>query len=143
MNSIFKTLNNISILIRNTISIFLPINDTKILKQPINVEPYPHKHVPTSTSTTATNSYYVYTKDSYPKSYSYDQKSKNPYTSLKVKNNSNRAIDSRTDIAILRLRKAVFNKGPNPKFHDKLEKKHRSEWPELWIAIDALLKADE
>lgn len=137
MNLIFKTLNNISILIRNTVSMFLPINDIKVPEQPIKVDAYPHKHMTTST---ATKTSYKYTKndDSYP----YDQKKESPYSSVKVNRNKNIWTD-RTDIAILRLRKAVFNKGPNPKLHDKLMKKHRSEWPELWVAIDALLKADE
>jgi len=137
MNLIFKTLNNISILIRNTVSMFLPINDIKVPEHPIKVDAYPHKHMTTST---ATKTSYKYTKndDSYP----YDQKKESPYSSVKVNRNRNIWTD-RTDIAILRLRKAVSNKGPNPKFHDKLMKKHRSEWPELWVAIDALLKADE
>ena len=137
MNLIFKTLNNISILIRNTVSMFLPINDIKVPEQPIKVDAYPHNHMTTST---ATKTSYKYTKndDSYP----YDQKKESPYSSVKVNHNKN-IWTNRTDIAILRLRKAVFNKGPNPKFHDKLMKKHRSEWPELWVAIDALLKADE
>ena len=134
MNSIFKTLNNISILIRNTVSMFLPINDNKISEQPVKVDSYPHKHTTTST---ATKTSYKYTKnnDSYP----YDQKKESPYSSVKVNYNKN-IWNDRTDIAILRLRKAVYNKGPNPKLHDKIVKKHRSEWPELWVAIDALLK---
>ncbi len=116
---------------------FLPINDIKVPEQPIKVDAYPHKHMTTST---ATKTSYKYTKndDSYP----YDQKKESPYSSVKVNRNRNIWTD-RTDIAILRLRKAVSNKGPNPKFHDKLMKKHRTEWPELWVAIDALLKADE
>lgn len=146
MNLIFKTLNNILSLIRNTVSMFLPINNTSPTTEATpsenitNKDIYPHKHMTTST---ATKSYYIFTEDSYPKSYLYDQKKQSPYSSVKVKNNYNRAVDSRSDIAIMRLRKAVFNKGINPKFHDKLMKKHRSEWPELWVAIDALLKADE
>jgi hypothetical protein len=144
MNSIYKALNNIFILARNTVSMFLPLKDTippaqtSSSQTTFNKDIYPHSHM---TRSTATNSYYIYTKndDSYP----YDQKQKSPYASVKIKNNSNRNIDTRTDISISRLRKAVLNKGPNPKFHDKLEKKHRSEWPELWLAIDDLLKADE
>ena len=137
MNSIFKTLNNISILIRNTVSIFLPINDIKIPEQPVKVDSYPHKHMSTST---ATKTSYKYTKnnDSYP----YDQKKESPYSSIKVNHNSN-IWTNRTDIDIARLRKAVNNKGINPKFHDKLMARHRKEWPQLWVAIDALLKADE
>lgn len=119
---------------------FLPANDTKVPEDPTTIQTYPHKHMTTST---ATNSYYIFSKDSYPKSYPYDQKNQSPYSSVKIKNNSNQIWTSRTDIAIVRLRKAVNNKGINPKFHDKLMKKHRSEWPELWVAIDALLKADE
>jgi len=138
MNSIYKALNNIFILTRNTVSMFLPLKEIKVSEDLNKADAYPHKHMTTST---ATKSSYKYTKndDSYP----YDQKKQSPYSSVKVKNNYNRAVDSRSDIAIMRLRKAVFNKGPNPKFHDKLQKKHRSEWPELWVAIDALLKADE
>ena len=137
MSSIFKTLNNISIVVRNTIAMFLPINDTKATEQPVNLDSYPHNHTTTST---ATKTSYKYIKGNHP--YPYDQKKESPYSSVKVNHNKN-IWTSRTDIAILRLRKAVFNKGPNPKFHDKLMNKHRSEWPELWVAIDALLKADE
>jgi hypothetical protein len=138
MNSIYKALNNIFILTRNTVSMFLPLKEIKVSEDFNKVDTYPHKHMPTST---ATKSSYKYTKndDSYP----YDQKKESPYSSVTVRNSSNKIWTTRTDIAILRLRKAVFNKGPNPKLHDKLQKKHRSEWPELWVAIDALLKADE
>jgi hypothetical protein len=140
MNSIYKALNNIFILTRNTVSMFLPLKEIKVSEDLNKVDTYPHKHMSTST---ATDSYYVFTKDSYPKSYPYDLQSKTPFSSVKIKNNSNNIWSSRTDIAILRLRKAVNNKGPNPNFHNKIMKKHRSEWPELWVAIDALLKADE
>jgi hypothetical protein len=136
MNSIHKALNNVLIVIRNTVAMFLPPSDTKVSQSSYNVENYPHNHTSTATKTA-----YKFTKSDH--SYPYDQKAKSPYSSVVVKNNSNNIWSSRTDIAILRLRKAVYNKGPNPKLHDKIVKKHRSEWPELWVAIDALLKADE
>ena len=137
MNSIYKALNNIFILTRNTVSMFLPLKEIKLSEDLNKADAYPHKHMPTST---ATKSSYKYTKNDH--SYPYDQKKESPYSSVKVNHNRNIWTD-RTDIAILRLKKAVSNKGSNPKFHDKLMKKHRCEWPELWVAIDALLKADE
>ena len=160
MNLILKALNDISIIIRNTISIFLPINDTKTSQDSTTLHNYPHNHTTTSTATKTSYKYiktdpekHVFplsnkdfphwnkdTKGNHP--YPYDLYGKSPYSSIKLKDNLNK-ISIRTDNAILRLRKAVFNKGPNPKFHDKLMKKHRKEWPELWIAIDEILKDDK
>jgi hypothetical protein len=33
------------------------------------------------------------------------------------------------------IRNAVENKGPQPKYHDSIHKKHMKEWPTLWKAI--------
>jgi hypothetical protein len=35
------------------------------------------------------------------------------------------------------IREAVENKGIQPKYHDKIHKKHMKEWPTLWRAIYA------
>ena len=35
------------------------------------------------------------------------------------------------------IRDAVENKGPQPKYHDAVHKKHMKEWPALWKAIYA------
>jgi len=40
------------------------------------------------------------------------------------------------------LRKAIEDKGPYPKLHNKVMRRHRAEWPALWRAIDALLAQD-
>jgi hypothetical protein len=45
--------------------------------------------------------------------------------------------------ALLVVLRAIRNKGAHPDYHDKVMKKHRREWPVLWNALDALLKADE
>lgn len=37
------------------------------------------------------------------------------------------------------LWKALYDKGPAPEYHDQIHRKHRKEWPELWIAIDRLV----
>jgi hypothetical protein len=34
-----------------------------------------------------------------------------------------------------RIRDAVENKGPEPKYHDRVHRKHMKEWPTLWKAI--------
>ena len=44
--------------------------------------------------------------------------------------------------AIDQLRRAVKNEGPMPEYHRRMMAKHRSEWPTLWAAIDAVLRAD-
>lgn len=146
MNLILKALNDISIVFRNTVSMFLPVKDTNsstqtsVTQTAPDKHSYPHNHITTSTATNAKNSYFIYTKDSYSKSYPYDQKKESPYSSVKIKKNPNEIWNTKTDIAVQQLKRAVANKGINPKFHDKLMKKHRKEWPELWTAIDAVIK---
>jgi hypothetical protein len=44
-----------------------------------------------------------------------------------------RALDALAD--------AVGDKGPRPDYHDKVERRHRREWPRLWQAIDDVLAA--
>jgi len=44
------------------------------------------------------------------------------------------------DIYVLRL--AITLEGPAPGLHRKIMRKHRSEWPTLWAAIDRLLEID-
>lgn len=43
--------------------------------------------------------------------------------------------------AIAKIKKALLDKGPNPKFHDAMMEKHRKEWPALWRGLDELVKA--
>lgn len=37
------------------------------------------------------------------------------------------------------LHSAIENAGINPRFHHKIMKKHRKEWPTLWKVIDRLV----
>jgi hypothetical protein len=157
MNLIFKALNDILIVVRNTVSMFLPPSDTKVVndaKPPqttSNVDIYPHNH--SSTSTAVKSAYKVTKTDvSYPifpltykdfPSWNKEVDENSISKSVKVNPYSKKIWISKTDPAIARLKRAVNNKGINPKFHDKLMKKHRKEWPELWAAIDALLKENK
>ena len=36
---------------------------------------------------------------------------------------------------------AIDNKGPSPKYHDIVMKRHREEWPRLWERIDEVRNA--
>lgn len=40
------------------------------------------------------------------------------------------------------LRAAVTDEGPVPAYHRDIMRRHRREWPSLWHAIDAVLRAD-
>lgn len=39
-----------------------------------------------------------------------------------------------------RLRQAVEDEGPNPRYHREVMERHREEWPALWAAIDEILE---
>jgi len=41
--------------------------------------------------------------------------------------------------AIEQLRDALDNEGPSPRWHRETYRRHRREWPTLWIALDRLL----
>lgn len=41
---------------------------------------------------------------------------------------------------IEQLKSAINDEGPNPRYHNKIMKKHRRDWPVLWEAIDRLVK---
>lgn len=41
------------------------------------------------------------------------------------------------------IRQAIYNEGPAPSVHKGTMRRHRHEWPTLWLAIDALLQADD
>lgn len=43
--------------------------------------------------------------------------------------------------ALLKLRMAIENKGPNPEYHDAQLARLRVEWPTLYEAIEAVLAA--
>jgi hypothetical protein len=152
MNLIFKALNDVLIIVRNTVSMFLPPSDTKVAndtKSPqssSNVDIYPHNH--TSTSTAVKSAYKITKTDAtYPvlnfPSWNKEVDQNSISNRVKIDPYPKKIWISRTDPAISRLKRAVNNKGINPKFHDKLMKKHRKEWPELWAAIDAILKEDK
>lgn len=44
--------------------------------------------------------------------------------------------------AIEQVRRAIEHAGPHPTYHRDVMRRHRSEWPVLWAALDALLLAD-
>ena len=43
-------------------------------------------------------------------------------------------------LRIWQIKKSIKDEGPNPKYHKKIMKKHRSEWPSLWAGIDKLVE---
>jgi hypothetical protein len=47
------------------------------------------------------------------------------------------------EVAAHAIRQAITNAGPQPEFHQQTLRRHRSEWPTLWSAIDSLLDAME
>ena len=47
---------------------------------------------------------------------------------------------SNMENAIAELVKAIRDKGAVPQFHNHVLRKHRSEWPVLWKAIDNIVK---
>ncbi len=50
---------------------------------------------------------------------------------------------SEIDEAIERLIAAINVEGPVPQYHRHVLRKHRSEWPTLWKAIDQIVTAYE
>ncbi len=55
-------------------------------------------------------------------------------------------MDDRVRAAIRRVIKAIEDEGCMPSYHRKVMRKHRSEWPTLWRALDDLrrsMKGDE
>ena len=38
------------------------------------------------------------------------------------------------------IRATIHNEGPNPEYHRMVMRKHRSEWPALWKALDEAQK---
>ena len=47
---------------------------------------------------------------------------------------------SRLRQLINEVREAIQIEGPVPEYHRHLTRKHRSEWPRLWSALDKLTK---
>lgn len=45
------------------------------------------------------------------------------------------------EYALMHLEEAIYDEGPQPKYHRQVMKKHRKEWPVLWAAIDEVLEA--
>lgn len=43
--------------------------------------------------------------------------------------------------SIRRVVRAIRQKGPVPKYHDKIERQHRKTWPRLWLMLDMMLKS--
>ena len=43
------------------------------------------------------------------------------------------------DIALQNLMEALTHEGPVPQYHHHVMRKHRSEWPRLWEAIDEIV----
>lgn len=52
-------------------------------------------------------------------------------------------MDEALKDAIDKLHDAVYDQGSHPSHHAHVMARHRAEWPSLWAAIDALLKAVE
>lgn len=50
---------------------------------------------------------------------------------------------SETSQAIQKLIDAINNEGPVPLYHRHVMRKHRSEWPTLWKAIDEIVSLHE
>lgn len=44
------------------------------------------------------------------------------------------------NLKIKAIEGAIKDEGPNPRYHHDTMRRHRSEWPMLWDAIDELLK---
>lgn len=43
--------------------------------------------------------------------------------------------------AIAAVVRAIRDPGPVPSYHYEVMRRHRQEWPSLWAALDALLRA--
>lgn len=41
---------------------------------------------------------------------------------------------------IWQIKQAIQNQGPKKTYHQKIVKKHRKEWPTLWVGIDKLIE---
>lgn len=44
--------------------------------------------------------------------------------------------------AVKAVIEAIRNEGSHPQYHREVMARHRREWPTLWKALDALVKAD-
>lgn len=47
---------------------------------------------------------------------------------------------SRLRALIAEVKQAIDVEGPVPQYHRHVLRKHRSEWPRLWSALDKLIK---
>lgn len=44
-------------------------------------------------------------------------------------------------VAVYKVRRAIQDHGPQPWLHRRIMRRHRLEWPTLWVALDQLLAA--
>lgn len=47
------------------------------------------------------------------------------------------------DDALEMLREAIENEGRCPRLHRRIMRRHRREWPALWIALDRVIAMDK